>query len=62
MVWLIPAVYALGYSVTAVVAARHWFGRFGVELEGAAWAMFVALVWPLVAPAFAIKTVASRGL
>jgi len=62
IVVLIPTLYALGWFVTTILVARNWFRRFDVELSGVVWAMMVALFWPLLLPAYAIKAVASRGL
>lgn len=41
--------YWNGYVIAAFICARNWFKHFGPELEGVAWAMFMATVWPVIA-------------
>lgn len=64
MVWLIASVYAAGWCVSSVVFARHWWQRFGTDdgdaVEGAAWGMFISLVWPLVLPPLLLSKFARR--
>lgn len=60
--WLAFSIYAVGYFVAAVALTRNWYKHFDERtLDGAAWGMMGAFLWPLFIPVALMKKVASIG-
>jgi hypothetical protein len=50
----IVLIYLAGYIVATTIGVRNWFDHFGAEFSGVAWAMFMAVAWPLIAPPYLV--------